>query len=129
TIIITVIISTLLALLLVRFNAMRLWKVWFFLSIFVTLTIALSAFINQYIALAIGVIVALLKILKPNVIINNLSEFFIYGGLAAIFVPILNLFSVTILLIVISVYDFYAVFKSKHMIKLAKFQTKSKLFA
>ena len=39
------------------------------------------------------------------------------------------LFAVFVLLILISVYDFIAVFKIKHMITLAKFQTKSKVFA
>ena len=129
TIFIIIIFSTLIALLLMRFNAMKLWKLWFFISITLTITIALNAFIPQYLALAIGIIAALIKVLKPNIIVNNLAELFIYGGLAAIFVPILNLFSITILLILISIYDFYAVFKSKHMIKLAKFQTKSKIFA
>ena len=129
TIFIIIIISTILALILMKFNALRLWKFWFFISITLTLTIALNAFINQYLALIIGIIVALFKTLKPNVIINNLAELFIYGGLSAIFVPILNLFSISILLVLISVYDFYAVYKSKHMVKLAKFQTKSKVFA
>ena len=129
TIFIIIIFSTLIALLLMRFNAMKLWKLWFFISITLTITIALNAFIHQYFALAIGIIFALIKVFKPNIIVNNLAELFIYGGLAAIFVPILNLFSITILLILISIYDFYSVFKSKHMIKLAKFQTKSKIFA
>ena len=129
TIFIIIIISTLLALLLIKFNAMRLWKFWFFVSIALTLTIALNAFISEILAVIIALIVALFKVLKPNVILNNLAELFIYGGLAALFVPILNLFSVTILLILISAYDFYSVYKSKHMIKLAKFQTKSRVFA
>lgn len=129
TIFIIIVFSTLIALLLMRFNAMKLWKLWFFISITLTITIALNVFIPQYFALAIGIIVALIKVLKPNIIVNNLAELFIYGGLAAIFVPILNLFSITILLILISIYDFYSVFKSKHMIKLAKFQTKSRIFA
>ena len=58
-----------------------------------------------------------------------MSEVFLYGGLAAIFVPMLNLFSAFTLLILISLYDAYAVWKSEHMIALAKFQMKSKLFA
>jgi presenilin-like A22 family membrane protease len=61
--------------------------------------------------------------------VQNLTEVFIYGGLAAIFVPILNIFWVFMLLIAISIYDMIAVWQSKHMIKLAKFQTKSKVFA
>ncbi|MBI2542032.1 hypothetical protein HYV80_04955, partial [Candidatus Woesearchaeota archaeon] len=60
---------------------------------------------------------------------QNLSEVFIYGGLASIFVPMLNLFAAFMLLIVISVYDYISVFKTKHMVTLAHFQPKSKVFA
>jgi presenilin-like A22 family membrane protease len=121
--------ATIVALVLIKFQLFNLWKFWFFVSIFLTLTIALSAFFNQIYAIVLSIILALLKLFKRNVIINNLVEVFIYGGLAAIFVPLFNLFSIIILLILISIYDFYSVFKSKHMIKLAKFQTKAKIFS
>ena len=64
---------------------------------------------------------------------QNFTELFVYGGLAAIFVRTFPaeyaLFTVLMLLVLISLYDAYAVWKSGHMIKLAKFQTKSKMFA
>lgn len=123
-----ILISTIIALLLIKFQLFRLWKLWFFLSIALTLTIAFSAFISQVYAIILAIILALLKLFKRNIIINNLVEIFIYGGLSAIFVPLFNLLSISILLILISIYDFYSVFKSKHMIKLAKFQTKAKVF-
>ncbi len=69
------------------------------------------------------------KVFKPNFWIQNLTEIFVYGGLAAIFVPVFNMFSVSILLILISIYDIYAVWKSKHMVTLAKSQMKAKVFA
>lgn len=125
---ITILFATLLAFLLIKFQLFKLWKFWFFLSIALTLTIAFSAFIKQTYAIPIAIILALIKLFKPSVILNNFVEVFIYGGLAAIFVPLFNLTSVSILLILISIYDAYAVFKSKHMIKLAKFQTKAKVF-
>ena len=115
-----ILISTILALILIKFQLLNLWKFWFFISIFLTLTIAFSAFIPQIYSIVISVILALLKLFKSNIISNNLVEIFIYGGLAAIFVPLFNLLSISILLILISAYDFYSVFKSKHMIKLAK---------
>lgn len=126
---ITLLIATGLALVLVKFSAMRLWKFWYFLSILMTLIIAFSAFTKEIIALVLAIILALLKIFKPNILTHNLTEIFMYGGLAAIFVPVLNIFSITILLLLISVYDMIAVWKTKHMISMAKFQTKSKLFA
>ena len=123
-----IIISTIIALIFIKFQLFKLWKFWFFLSIAITLTIAFSAFIKEIYAIILAVILALFKLLKQNTIINNLTEIFIYGGLAAIFVPLFNILSIVILLILISIYDFYSVFKSKHMLKLAKFQTKAKVF-
>ncbi len=124
-----VLIGTVLVLLLIRFKKTFLWKVWFFLAVVLSLSIAFSAFIDPYIAFVISLVLAGYKIFKPNVFIHNITEVFVYGGLAAIFVPIMNLFAVFLLLIFISAYDFIAVFKIKHMVAMAKFQTKSKVFA
>ena len=123
-----ILFATIIALLFIKFQLFKLWKLWFFISIALTLIIAFSAFINQVYAIILGIVLALVKLFKPNAIMNNLVEIFIYGGLAAIFVPIFNLLSISILLILISIYDAYSVLKSKHMIKLAKFQTKAKVF-
>lgn len=128
-IIIAVLVGTGILLLLIRFRKNTLWKLWFFLSVWLVLGIALSAFINQKLSIILALFLSAYKVLRPSLIIQNLTEVLIYGGFAAIFVPILNLLSVFILLILISLYDMYAVWHSKHMIKLAKFQTKNKVFA
>ncbi|MFC1727890.1 presenilin family intramembrane aspartyl protease [Nanoarchaeota archaeon] len=128
-IITAIIIATALVFVIMHFKQMTLWKLWFFLAVFMTLTVAFNAFIGQFAAVILAVVLALWKVVRPNIYIHNLTEMFIYGGLAAIFVPIINLFAAFVLLILISGYDAYAVWKSKHMIKLAKFQTKSKMFA
>jgi len=126
---IAILIGTFLVLLLIKFNKPFIWKLWFFATVWLTLSIAFAAFINNIIAAVIALIISILKLYKPNIIIQNFSEVFIYGGLAAIFVPIINLFAAFMLLIVISAYDFVAVYKTKHMIKMAKFQSSSKVFA
>ncbi len=128
-IIIAILLGTGLVLLLAKFKAVKVWKFWFFLSVLFTLTIAFSTLMNQWIALALALILSLWKTLKGNVIVNNLSELFIYAGLAAVFVPVINVLSAIILLIIISVYDAWAVWTSKHMVTLAEFQTESKVFA
>ena len=104
-IIAAIIIGTLLMLLVVKFKKMSLWKLWFFLAVFFSMAIAFSAFINQTLAAILAFILALRKIYKPTIIISNITEIFIYGGLAAIFVPVINIFAVFMLLILISVYD------------------------
>jgi presenilin-like A22 family membrane protease len=130
-----VLIGTMLVLLLIKFKGFKLWKIWFFLAVSLCLTISFWAFLSklgflgQVLAVLLAVGVAVLKIYRTNFIIHNLSEVFIYGGLAAIFVPIMNLYAVVILLLLISVYDMIAVWQSKHMVKMAKFQTQSSVFA
>lgn len=136
-ILIAIALATVVAVVIARLKAMKLWKFWFFVSIWFTLFISFNALLRYLspgtiipvIAFALAIILALWKVLKHNLFIHNLTELFIYAGLAAIFVPILNLTSVTILLVVISIYDIIAVWRTKHMVTLAKFQTKAKLFA
>ncbi|MDP2908488.1 MAG: presenilin family intramembrane aspartyl protease [Nanoarchaeota archaeon] len=126
---ILILISTGIALLLARFSVEWVWKVWFFLSIVFCVTIALAAFMPQLFAFIFSLFFAFFKVIKRNLIIHNVGELIIYGGLAAIFVPILSIFSISVLLLIISLYDYIAVRKTEHMIKLAKFQAKLRLFA
>ncbi len=121
--------GTAILLVLIKFRKFALWKTWFFLSVLVTLSFAFSAFINQIAAFILSLVLGLWKVLKPNVYIHNFTEIFIYGGLAAIFVPVLNVFAASVLLIIISIYDMIAVWQSKHMVKMAEFQTSSNLFS
>ena len=126
---IALLVGTLLILVIIRFGKMFLWKLWFFLAITLCLQIALAAFLPDWIALVLAILLAILKLVKPNVITHNLTELFIYGGLAVIFVPILNVVYAFVLLIILSGYDMYAVWRSKHMVHMAKFQAKSGIFA
>jgi len=124
-----IIIGTVLLLFIIRMKRDILWRLWFFLAVAICLTISFGAFISNLAAAAFGFILAYLKVFRPSIVIQNFTELFVYGGLAAIFVPILNKPSILLLLFFISIYDMYAVWKSKHMIKLAKFQAKARIFA
>jgi presenilin-like A22 family membrane protease len=124
-----IIVATLLGLFLIKYKFMKVWKMWFFISIWFALTISFSAFITEKIAFGAALAFAILKVFRRGVIVHNFTEVFIYGGLAAIFVPIINTFSMIVLLVLISFYDYIAVRKTKHMIKLAKFEGESKVFA
>ena len=124
-----IIIATALVMLLLKFKKLGLWKLWFSMAVFLGLTIAINSFLAEKIAIIFAIILTYFKVIKQNIIIHNLTELFIYGGIAVVFIPVLNLRSVIILLIIISLYDMYAVWKSKHMIKLAKMQSKSGVFA
>ncbi|MBI2141727.1 hypothetical protein HYU16_04885 [Candidatus Woesearchaeota archaeon] len=122
-------VGTLLLLLIIKFRKVSLWKIWFSLALVITLTVAFSSFLPKVVAAILAIIIAYFRVLKPNILAHNLGELFIYGGLAAIFVPVLNIKSATILLLLVAAYDFFAVFASKHMIALAKFQAANSMFA
>lgn len=128
-VIVAILIGTGFLLLLMKYNLTLLLKFWFLLAAFFALTIAGDAFLPTTIAFVLGFVFSVWKVFRPNVFVHNITELFIYGGLAAIFVPLFNLFSAIVLLLLISAYDAYAVWKSKHMITLAKSQAKAHIFA
>jgi len=140
SIVIAIILATLLFLLLSRIRSVIIIKVWFTFVIFICLSIAISLliyplvgqnFINifgksfslaEVIAVPLAIVFTFFKIFKRNIIVHNLTELLVYPGLAIIFIPILNVIAVCILLVAISIYDIIAVWKTKHMVNLAKFQ-------
>jgi presenilin-like A22 family membrane protease len=127
----SILIGTGLLLLLIRLKKINIWKAWYAFSVFVTLFFAFGGFFSALVSTIISLILTFFKIFKTNIIVHNLTEVFIYGGLAAIFVPIkeFTIVYAVIILVLISLYDMYAVWKSRHMVTLANFTTESKLFA
>jgi presenilin-like A22 family membrane protease len=128
-IIFAVFIGTLILLVLIRFRQVKVWKAWFFLAVWMTIAVTLGIFIPKTAAFIIAFIIAMFKIFKPNFVLQNLSEILMYTGIALLFVPLLNVFWIIMLILAIAAYDAYAVWHSKHMIKMANFQTESKIFA
>jgi len=106
-----------------------LWKLWFFAAIFGCLTFAFSALLPYPYPFLLAFLLAVWRLHRPNFFLHNFTELFIYPGLALIFVPLLTINAAIAMLLLISVYDMYAVWQSKHMVKLAKFQTKQGNFA
>lgn len=104
-------------------------RVWFFFVILLALAVSVNAMLlysplvrTSICALIIAAPLAFFKIFRPNTFVHNITELLIYPGIAAIFVPILTPISMIALLILISIYDMWAVWKSGIMQKMAKFQ-------
>jgi len=121
------IFAILLILILTKYKLKLVIKLWFFLVIFIAIFLALNALLMKYpdswkISMGVAFILTFLKIIRPSVIIHNVTELMIYPGISAIFVPILSVWSIIILLIIISIYDMWAVWHSGIMQKMAKFQ-------
>ena len=124
-----ILMGTVLILLVIKFKKRFIWKAWLFLAVWLTFSISLGVFLSVTAAFAVGLLIAFLKFFKPNVIVHNLTEVFIYSGIAVLLVPKLELIWVIVLLLIISLYVFIAVFKSKHMVEMAKFQSTVSVFA
>lgn len=122
-------IGTILVLLLIRLKAYNVWKVWFLIAVWFSMTIALGVIMPAMAAFVICLAVAAWKVYYPNPYIHNLAEIFMYAGLAILLVPIFTLGWTIVLLLLISIYDIIAVWYSKHMVTMAQAQTKSNLFA
>lgn len=114
--------------LLTRFNLAIVMRLWFFFVVMIALGISLNAFFPgipyfPLIALIFVLPLALSKTFKRNILVHNITELFIYPGIAAIFVSLLNFWTMAILvLILIPLYDMWAVWRSGIMQKMAKYQ-------
>lgn len=134
SIIIAFVIAISLLFLLTKVNAEFILRLWFFAVVAIALGISINAFFPDFayqtlIALAVAVPFAFFKVYRSNFFIHNLTEFLIYPGIAAVFSPLLNIWTIIILLILISAYDIWAVWHSGIMQKMAKYQiNKLKVF-
>jgi presenilin-like A22 family membrane protease len=88
----------------------------------------LSAFVEPVSAVIAAAVITLIKFKERDLVAHNLGEILLYGGIVSLFVPILNVVAIIIILLVISVYDFIAVFITKHMVSLAKQQESLGIF-
>lgn len=131
----SLVVSFIIAITLFFFLIQYKWKfflrIWFGLVILLTLGISINSFFYMngfqestyfYYSLLLALPFVLLKMFRPSVIIHNLTEVFIYAGLSLVFVSILSPVSVLVVLVLISFYDMWAVWKSGVMQKMAKFQ-------
>lgn len=139
-------IAIFLLILLSKFNAAFFLRLWFFTVVAIALGISFNVpLMNLFpgtgiflfgfpilwiIALSLGLGLSLIKIYKRDLFVHNFTELLIYPGIAAVFVPILNIYTIIILLVLISFYDMWAVWHSGIMQKMAKYQIdKLKIFS
>ena len=115
---------------LIKFKAETFIRMWFYVVTCLALGLTLTAFLFKFniinyastIALVIAIPLAYFKIFKRHILTHNLTEILIYPGIAAVFVPLLNVLWIIIILLVISFYDIWAVWHTQFMQKMAKFQ-------
>jgi len=120
-------------LILTKYNAETFLRLWFFAVVTLAIGITLNSVILKVpyaslIAFLVALPLAFYKIFKRNLIVHNITELFVYPGIAAIFVVLLMswtkapLLAVIVILILISLYDMYAVWHAGFMQKMAQYQ-------
>ena len=129
-IIIAFIIAITLFFVLIKINAETFIKLWYYTVSVLAIGLSLTViFIRlnltnyaSFIALLIAIPFAYYKIFKKHLIIHNLTELIVYPGIAAVFIPLINVTWIIILLFLISIYDIWAVWQTQFMQKMAKYQ-------
>ncbi len=111
-------------LLLIKFGAINLWRFLYFIGIVVAMSVTLHIFFG-ILSVVMAVVFALLKIRTGDLYVHNISEILVYGGVVSVLVTMFNPITAFLLLILVSLYDVYSVYISKHMITLAKAQGSS----
>ena len=122
-------LGTILLLILIKYRVFSVWKLWFFLAVWLSTSIAFGVIMSSLIAIVLCFGLAFWKIYYPNPIIHNLTEIFMYAGLGILLAPLFTVFWMIVVLIGISIYDIIAVWHSKHMVVMGEAQTKNNLFA
>ncbi len=138
SIILTFLLAFFIISILLKYKLKLVLRTWFLIVTIIAIGITINGFLlnisNQNItwaiALSTGIIFGFLKVFKPNKYIHNFTEIFIYPGIATILVttiynpnkPGLNIILMLILLVLISTYDIWGVWKSKLMTKIAKYE-------
>jgi len=127
SIIIAFIFAIILLILLTKFKLAFVLKIWFFIVVLIAIGIFLTSVLptgkySPWIALVFALPFAIIKVFKRNFLIHNLTELVIYPSIASVFVPLLNIWTIIFLLVLISVYDMWAVWRSGIMQKMAKYQ-------
>ncbi|MDP3954314.1 MAG: presenilin family intramembrane aspartyl protease [bacterium] len=102
------------------------YKIFLGFALFGGSQLALQSFMNPTAAFFVAIGLVFWFLYKNNVIIQNLIMVFALAGIGAIFGLSLEPTVAVILLLVFSVYDIIAVYKTGHMIKLAETMIKSK---
>ncbi len=102
------------------------FKFAFFLSVAVGGFITLSVFLPELISFSVMVILLFIWEKKPIVFIHNLLIVFAIAGIGALVGTIFDPPTVVVFLILFSVYDVIAVYKTKHMVKMATEMIKTK---
>ena len=132
----TIILSFLIAIglffILTKVNADTFIRFWFFIVTILAIALSVNAIFFRasiiypaLFAIIVAIPLAYFKIFKRNIMVHNITELLIYPGIATVFIPIVGVLGIVVLLLIISLYDIWAVWQSRFMQKMANYQIKN----
>src|SRR3989338_4603794 len=99
-----------------------------YVAVFSTSWIVASVFVGDLIGIAFAILLTASRIvLSENLLLRNAASIIAIIGAGALLGVSLGVVPVIVFVILLSAYDFIAVFKTKHMVTLAKAMTKKNL--
>ncbi len=127
-----IIVFTGILLLIIKFyRGWLLFKLLDTIVVFLTSIIVFSVFLAPFdaiLVLAVALAVVLLRwVFRENIFLRNFTSLVATAGAGSIIGVSLGVVPILVFIVLLSVYDFIAVFKTKHMVTLAKSITKKNL--
>lgn len=113
-------VSTFIVFLIIKYLGWKPIKIFFAFVLFAGILPIFDLFLPAYASLGLTLGIIALRFLRPSIISHNLAIAISIAGVSAYLALTLNVLTVILILAGLSIYDLIAVFKTKHMIKLAK---------
>jgi presenilin-like A22 family membrane protease len=119
-ILVYILIATASMLVLIRFGLGFIVNAALFLSLLVGTLFTSLAFFGDYALLPVAITLAAVLWLRDNAVVANTALMLTISGVGAVLGASIGLWPAVVLIVLASVYDFAAVFITKHMVKLAE---------
>ena len=98
----------------------RFLRLFFILALFAGTTTTLGFFVSDIWAIILALVIIAIYLLKQQVWLHDLVLILTLSGIIALLGASLSPYTVAVLLVVMSIYDYVAVYKTKHMVRMAK---------
>jgi presenilin-like A22 family membrane protease len=121
-------VSTAVLLILYKYNAQFVIKAWFALAILISTLIFFEALFDPLTALILTLVAVGTRFITDSPMIVNTMTIFAFAGFGAFFGSIFGLPAIIALMVILSLYDYFSVNISEHMVALAKFGMETNTF-
>jgi len=118
---VSILVATVVLILIIKYaKRIPIFKILELLVIFTTLSLFISLFVGDLIAIALTIILIILKEVTKNFILRNMMITIMVGFIGGYIAYSLGTLPIVLLIVLVGIYDYIAVFKTKHMVYLAE---------